>query len=118
VREDYAELQAAVERAGFFTSFQPIREPDDRIVCASHEHTSGARKGNLSANSFWVAKRSGNWFVATWGPRYYRVAEPARLVELCIRLLSREPRQAYAAFNEATQGEFGLIEIDETEFPD
>jgi hypothetical protein len=118
VREEYAELKAAVERAGFFTTFQPIRELDDRIVCASHEYTGGPRQGNLGGNSFWVAKRGESWFIATWGPRYYRVMDPARLVELCIRLLSRDPGRAYAAFNEAIQLEFTLVEIDENEFPD
>jgi hypothetical protein len=115
MREEYAELQVKVERAGFFTTF---REPDDRIVLASHCYTSGPRQGNFGGNSFWVAKRGENWFIATWGPRFYRVMEPARLVDLCIRLLSRDPGSAYAAFAKAIQSEFGLVEIDENEFPD
>src|SRR6266699_3068453 len=58
MRKEYAELQATVEGAGFFTTFQPIREPGDRIVCASHAYTSGPRRGGLGGNSFWVAKRA------------------------------------------------------------
>ena len=39
--EDDAELQEAVESAGFFTTFQPIEEPGDRIVCTSRRRPEG-----------------------------------------------------------------------------
>jgi hypothetical protein len=114
----YAELKNTVEAAGFFTTFQPIREPGDRIVCASRAYTTGLRKGGLGGNSFWVANRSGEWFMATWAPIIYRVSNPGRLAELCIRLLSRQPASAYAYFAEPLTAEFGLIEISEEEFVD
>ncbi|HEY7153347.1 MAG TPA: hypothetical protein VH575_05240 [Gemmataceae bacterium] len=118
MREEYAGLQAVVEEAGFFTTFQPIRQPGDRIICASHAYTSGPRRGGLCGNSFWVAKRRGKWFIATWAPVIYRLSDPARLGELCVRLLRREPAGAYADFDDQVRTEFGLIEIPDDEFVD
>jgi hypothetical protein len=116
--EEYAALQAAVEGAGFFTTFQPIRQPGDRIVCASHRYTSGAWEGHLGGNSFWAAKRGDDWFIATWIPVIYRVTEPAKLADLCVRLLSREAAGAYATFDESIRTEFGLVEVPDEEFVD
>lgn len=105
--EDYAELRKPVEGAGFFTTVQPIGEDGDRIVCASRRTGRG-----LGGNSFWVAKWEGDWFIATWAPRYYRLARPERFAELCVRLLSREPETAYGFFDESIQREFELMEVD------
>jgi hypothetical protein len=118
MREEYADLQAAVEGAGFYITFQPIREPGDRIVCASHAYTRGPRKGCLGGNSFWVAKRSEEWFIATWSPKIYRIANAGRLGDLCIRLLQRTPGRAYADFDEQVRREFGLVEVGDDEFAD
>lgn len=104
---------------GYFTTFQPIREPADRIVCASMRFRCDSPTGwGLGGNSFWVAKRGGEWFIATWSPVIYRVADPSRLVELCVRLLQREPGGAYAEFDEPVQTDFGLVETPEDRFPD
>ena len=111
--DDYATLKSAVETAGFFTTFQPIKRPGDRIVCASRQRNSG-----LGGNSFWVAKRGEAWFIATWAPRIYRVQESARLTELCVLLLQREDEQAYFDFDEAVRAEFGLVAARDDEFTD
>ena len=110
---DYSDLKSAVEAAGFFTTFQPIRESGDRIVCAS---TGGY--GVLGGNSFWVAKRTGEWFIGTWSSIIYRVSNPGRLAELCIWLLRRQPTSDYSYFDELVMAEFGLVEISEEEFVD
>ncbi|HYT87188.1 MAG TPA: hypothetical protein VEL76_00580 [Gemmataceae bacterium] len=119
MRDDYADLKAAIEAAGFFTTFMPRRalartdEPGDRIVCASHSYTRGPRKGGLGGNSFSVAKRGDTWFIVTWAPIIYRLSDPAQLAALCIRLLKRIPAKAYADFDEETKAEFGLVEVPE-----
>ena len=79
MQADYADLKEAVEAAGFFTTFMPICEVGDRIVCASLRYTEGPRRGALGGNSFWVAKRGADWFVATWCPAIYRVCKVERL---------------------------------------
>jgi hypothetical protein len=114
--EDYDDLKEAVEAAGFFTTFQPIRQPGDRIICASRSSPRG-----LSGNSFWVARRGGEWYVATWSPLIYRLPDASRLVELCLLLLRRKPTGpfgAYAEFDEGVCAQFGLVRIADDEFVD
>ncbi len=119
MQADYADLKEAVEAAGFFTTFMPICEVGDRIVCASLRYTEGPRRGALGGNSFWVARRGADWFVATWCPAIYRVCKVERLVELCILLLRREDHpRAYGGIDELVRTEFGLVEIADAEFPE
>jgi hypothetical protein len=118
VHEDYADLKAAVEAAGFFTTFQPIRRPGDRMVCASVRYTRGPRKGDLGGNSFWVAKRDGQWFLASWSPVIYRVPDPGRLADLCIQLLGGPPGHACGDFEQGVRDEFGLILMRDDAFID
>ena len=114
--DDYIELQRTVESAGFFTTFQPIDKPGDRIVCASHEYPEGHERWGLHGNSFWVAKRGANWFIASWAPVIYRVPDARRVVVLCLRLLRREPAGAYGDFDEQVRRDFGLIAVSDEEF--
>jgi hypothetical protein len=118
MKADYAELEKGVTAAGFFTTFMPIEEVGDRIVCASRQYTSGPRKGGLCGNSFWDAKRGDDWFVATWVPVNFRMLNVERLVELCTLLLDREPAGAYSRIDEKIQQEFGLVEIADEDFPE
>jgi hypothetical protein len=118
MQDDYADLKEAVEAAGFFTTFMPILEVGDRIVCASRSYTSGPRAGGLGGNSFWVAKRGSDWFIATWAPIIYRLQKTEVVAELCIHLLRRAPGAAYCAFDEHVRSTFDLIEIGENEFVD
>ena len=119
MQAEYAGLKQAVETAGFFTTFMPIRGVGDRIVCASRQYTTGPRSGSLGGKSFWVAKRGCDWFIATWAPVIYRIREVERLSELCIRLLGNDDgRGAYCRFDDCVAAEFGLVEIADEEFPD
>ncbi len=43
--EDYVELKNAVEAAGYFTTFQPILVPGDRLVCASRQFRCASPTG-------------------------------------------------------------------------
>ena len=114
--EDYAKLQHAVESAGFFTTFNPIEEVGDRIVCASHQYPQGHERRGLYGNSFWVAKRGADWFVAGWAPAIYRVPDSDRVAELCLRLLRREQGGAYGDFDEPVRRDFALVRISDEEF--
>ena len=118
MRDDYTELKAAVEAAGFFTTFMPIREAGDRIVCASCSYTSGPRAGSLGGNSFGIAKRRSDWFIATWAPIIYRIQKVGRIAELCILLLRRDPGGAYFDFDEQVRTEFDLVEIADQDLVD
>lgn len=114
--EGYAGLQHAVESAGFFTTFQPIQEPGDRIVCASHQYPDGHERYGLYGNSFWVARRGKDWYIASWAPHIYRVGSPERAGELCLHLLKRKGGGAYWDFDEGVQRTFGLVEVSVEEF--
>ena len=109
--EDYADLQKAIEAAGFFTTFQPIEKAGDRIVCASHQFPDGHERPGLCGNSFWVALRGVDWYVASWAPRIYRLQAAERVNALCLHLLSREAGGAYWDFDEHIRQAYGLVEI-------
>jgi hypothetical protein len=104
VTEDYAELQHVVECAGFFTTFMPIEEVGDRIVCASHQYPEGHERRSLHGNSFWVAKRGVDWFVAGWAPAIYLVPDNTRVAELCLRLVRRVVSGLLGATGRAGRG--------------
>jgi hypothetical protein len=116
--ENYGALKAALEAAGFHTTFMPITTPGDRMVCASRRHTSGTRSGCLGGTSFWVAKRGDEWFVATWFGLPYRVMDEERLVALCLELLNRENGKALseADLDEGLRNRFALVPISPEEF--
>jgi hypothetical protein len=113
MESDYADLRSAIEAAGFHSTLQPILVVGDRIVLASERAPDG-----LHGNSFWVARRLGDWFVATWAPKIYRLGNVHRLVELCLHLLHRRPAGAYAAIEPDVVAEFNLTEVADDEFPD
>ncbi len=114
--DDYTAIKTTLEAAGFFTTFQPIEEPGDRIVCASREYTSGPRQGGLGGNSFWVAVRENRWYVAGWAPAIYHLSDANRLYELCLRLLNGKENRAYFDFSDEVRSEFGLVAVPDEEF--
>lgn len=114
--EDYAELRNAIESAGFFTTFQPIKEPGDRMVCASHRYPDGHERRGLHGNSFWIAKRGLEWFAGSWTPVIYRIPDGGRVTELCLRLLRRRDGRAYFDFDEQVRRDFALIPVSDEEF--
>ena len=116
--DDYNELKATIEAAGFHTTFMPIDTPGDRMVCVSHRNATGERNGGLGGISFWVAKRGDNWFIATWSGIVYRIPDPQRLTTLCLELLRREDRGALcdSDLDQHTRDHFALMAIDPDEF--
>jgi hypothetical protein len=116
VTEDYAELQHAVQNAGFHTTFMPLDDVTDRMVCASHRFPEDHERRGLYGNSFWVAKRGATWFIAGWAPAIYRVPSSDRVAKLSLRLLRREGGGAYGDFDDSIRREFELIQISDEEF--
>jgi hypothetical protein len=114
--EDYAELKRAIEDAGFFTTFMPIRQVGDRMVCCSHQFTDGPKAGGLGGRSFWVAKRDDGWYVATWSPSIYRVSRTDKLVALCLELLRCEPSRALFDLAQEVVDRFELVPVTTSEF--
>src|SRR6266446_4028254 len=51
------------------------------VVCASKRF-----EGGLTGNSFWLwsSEKAGDWYVATWTPRYYLIPATTDVVALCV----------------------------------
>lgn len=113
--EDYSEVKNAIEAAGFFTTFAPIAELGDRMVCASRRYETGERAGSLGGNSFWIAKRGNDWFIATWSGLAYRAPSQQQLVALCLEMLSRETSRAFwdSDIDKDTRARFELSPADQ-----
>jgi hypothetical protein len=110
VVEEYAELKRAVEAAGFFTTFQPIKKRGDRIVCASQGGSWG-----IGGRSFWIAMRQGRWFLATWTPRTYEIRDPAEVSLAAMEVRTSNDPRCYDV-DEGIKERFGLVEVDDEEF--
>ncbi len=108
--DEYLLLQDAVERAGFFTTFQPIKDAGDRIVCAAEGGNWG-----LGGRSFWLAVRQTRWFIATWTPRIYEIPNPQDVPHLAIQVLKCNDSHCYD-IDADIQRQFGLIEVTDDEF--
>ena len=105
----YAEVKREVEQAGYFTSWEPIRRTGDRLVLASQQHLRG-----LTGNSFWIATRTGTWYLGTWGGHIYRIPDAGRVPGLCIGWLGSTHTTQWD-IDAARKVEFGLVELDEEE---
>lgn len=44
---------------------------------------SGQNPAMPGSNSFWVTKRGEDWFIGTWLPAVYKVADEKRLCDIC-----------------------------------
>lgn len=107
---EYDPLKRAVEASGFFTTYQPILTPGDRIVLASKQFENG-----LTGVSCWVAKRGSAWYVATWAPHIYRVPAEASIESLAVEVLrtgSGTPWDLPASI----KSKYGLVEVSNEEF--
>jgi hypothetical protein len=113
MHEDYAELKRAVEEAGCFTTFMPISQPGDRIVCASRKRADGRA---LTGVSFWVAKRDGRWYLGMWGGELFRFSDASVVIPLCVRFVTDEKvLGSCLRVPVEVQAEVGLIELSEEE---
>jgi hypothetical protein len=106
----YEHLATAISDAGFYTT----GDFDSRVICASKVRPEGGYTGN----SFWIAKRAGGWFLGTWGPHVYRIADPARVPELCVTWLRRHPDGTAPDVDSFIRDEFDLVEVDPEDLPD
>lgn len=105
VAKEYEALKDAVEAAGFFTTFQPIHRPGDRIVCASEGGT-----WSVGGCSFWCAVRQGRWFIVTWAPRIYEIPNAEDVVRVAIDVLTNNDRRCYD-INDEIKARFALKEV-------
>jgi hypothetical protein len=116
MKSDYDEIVARIQESRNFVTFQPIKEFGDRLVLASKKYDSGPRIGGLGGNSFWIAKRGKDWYIATWLPAIFRIPDARQVLPACLRLLQKEPPGAYYTLDKELVTEYSLEEITETAF--
>src|SRR5262245_12250883 len=114
--DEFAELESAIAAAGHHTMIRPLGDGHARLVCAQRQVSTRSANGfAMGGASFWVALRGGRWFVVNWAPLYYQLADDALLVPLCLHLLG-SLRETPAEFDDWTRREFGLTQVDESQF--
>ena len=110
--EAYDSLARAVAAAGFFTGGVEDHGTWHRICVCSKRRPDGV----LTGNSFWVSRRPSGWFLGTWGPHLYRLANEGRLAELCSTWLSRAPDGTRFDFDDWLKSEFELVPVSDEDF--
>lgn len=80
--DDYDDLRATVERAGFASAIHPDPSGGVHAVVATRRGD-----GFLSGNSFRVGFRDGCWYFFTWSPNFYRLPTESDPAEVCIACL-------------------------------
>jgi hypothetical protein len=65
---------------------------------------SGENPALPGSNSFWVTKKGEDWFIGTWLPAIYQVADEKQLCDLCETVFKSSPTAIYSVAPElATQ---------------
>ena len=114
MKKEYAALKAMVEVVGFFTTFQPIRNPGDRIVCASRltRPVTGVAGWEVAFGKLNGTKSGLSPPGSADLPNFrFRLAADLRL-----RLLRRRQANAYMDFDRRIRQQFGLIPVPVEEF--
>jgi len=57
---------------------------------------SGQNPAMPSSNSFWVTKKGEEWFIGTWLPTIYKVADEKQLGEICEAVFKSSPTAIYS----------------------
>jgi hypothetical protein len=111
-RRKYARLRRAVEAAGFFAlQVQAIAGWD--FVTFTSRHVQSKGYGGLILR---VTKAAGTWFVSTMHPHHYRLANPRKVAQVIIAVLSRDKRSRSGATDVRIDLTSELISISHHEF--
>jgi hypothetical protein len=111
-KEDYAEIKAAIEGAGYFTTFYPYG--DDEADGWMLVLVSNWSEGMLRGNSFRLYKVEGQWRMITWANVEYLIPARADLRALCVDCLCASAAPIYSVPSEIVS-RHGLIEEPEIE---
>ncbi len=102
-------LIAAVRSAGFYATTRPSSEYPISAICAKTEP-----KPEIGGLSFWVTFLKGNWYLASWGYRYWRIPREHSAAEVCIEYLTTGTN--LGAPPSDLRARFGLVEVELEEF--
>jgi hypothetical protein len=111
-KDAYDKLAKEVGDAGFYTSGLADMGSWQRTCICSKRRADGGYTGN----SFWVTQLDNAWYLGTWGGWVYRLPEAARISELCVTWLTREPDETRADFNESLKTDFRLQSVSDKDF--
>ena len=111
-RADYALVKAEVEGRGAFTTIRTDEHGRCNLVCASSKSSDG-----LHGSSFWIwfCKKTGDWYLCTWCPCYYRIPSKVDLAGLCVECLALQNRAIFELPPDFVY-RHNLVEIQEEHF--
>ncbi len=108
--DPYSDLRRSVTQAGYY---MPATEDMGTwrrlIVCSKGPPDHKAFNGR----SFWVTFINGIWYVATWGPYYYRLPNADQLLSVIRDHLS-DSATMYD-FSAEIKSRYGLVPLDDSE---
>ncbi|GAB5406462.1 MAG: hypothetical protein Aurels2KO_46930 [Aureliella sp.] len=108
-RGEYRDLVKAVTNAGFFVTDMPLDDGGDRVVCCGLRREQGGYTGN----SFWLAERSGRWYVGAWGGHLYHMESSRSANLLALDWLSANKTITAYDVPSDLKLEYGLVPVDD-----
>ena len=110
-RSEYEPVIQRVRAAGFHVTDMPLDSGGDRLVCASKRFSGG-----LTGNSFWLAERSGKWFLGTWGGWLYQIVDARTVADIAVELLQWDPHTTMSDVPDAMKTKHELRVTDDEDF--
>ena len=101
---EYRELEQFLRAKGIGSYFQ---NPDQLVV-------SNQNPAVPNSNGFWVTKKNGEWYLATWLPAIYHVPVDANIGNVVETVFRSSPTAMYTIGNE-TVGNLKLRRLSEEE---
>ena len=82
----YSQLAQSLHDRGIESFFQ---NPEMLVI-------SNQNPAFPNSNSFWVTKKGEKWFIGTWLPAIYKVADEKQLGEICEAVFKSSPTAIYS----------------------
>jgi hypothetical protein len=108
--DPYGDLRHSVTQAGYYMPSTEDMGTWQRLIVCSQGPPDYKR---FNGRSFWVTLIDRSWYVATWGPYYYRLPNSDDLLPVIRDHLS-ETGTMYD-FSAEIKNRYGLVPLDESE---
>ncbi|MFO0900896.1 MAG: hypothetical protein U0836_25985 [Pirellulales bacterium] len=80
----YDQVAQAIAEAGYFTVFRPACGLPENLACAAHR----APSGGLGGKTFWILHLDSQWYLSSWGERYWKFPCAETVAESAIACLA------------------------------
>jgi hypothetical protein len=106
---EYSELSAAVVQHGFHALVRYDDAFGYRLICASKRRIPTGYTGN----SFWVIVKDNQWYIASWGYRYWHIPRAESVLAVCIEWLSGDTGVGCPSDEALRNHDLEEVELDE-----